>query len=153
MQAAANEDQISHKIRAQVNENSNDDDVVIRDDNRVRTDHSNTSVLVDDATSIQRPCIDNRQTIYVLTRLPCGVTVMCHPDILHQPHWWHRIRTILQTDVSYCLQILPGAVRSLVRRTNIWLNLQNYHYCDPQTKQPIYVNHTTTHHHVAWLLW
>lgn len=116
-------------------------------------------------TDTQHVMIDNRQTIYIPIRLHCGITVMCHADLWNQSqhsheHWLRRIRTILQTDVSYCLQILPRSVRSLIRRTKIWLNGSNYCYLDPQQqqqqslpKQPIYVNHTTTHHDVAWLLW
>ncbi len=101
--------------------------------------------------------IDNSQTIYIPMRLTCGITVMCHQDIFQPPQeqWFDRIRMILQTDVSYCLQMLPVSVRSLIRRTKIWLNGQNYYCNDPfqAAQQPIYAKHTTTHHHVAWLLW
>ena len=154
MQAPANDDQISLDNRFNESNDNDDDNVIvhraIHHDNNLQfgTHHSNP----------QRLLIDNRQTVYIPIQLRCGVTVMCHQDIFRQlppppPQWFHQIRTILQTDVSYCLHILPVSVRSFIRRTKLWLNVQNYYYYDPQTNQPIYVNHTTTHHHVAWLQW
>lgn len=146
MHASANKDQISQNNRSR---NISEDDALIR-----ASHNNNGRTQVDETTTTQTVIIDNRQTIYKKIRLDCGITVMCHPDICRQQQpLFHQIQTILHTDVSYCLQILPLSVRSLIRRTNIWVNLQNYYYHDPQKKHPIYVNHTTTHHHVAWLLW
>jgi hypothetical protein len=151
MQASANKDQISQRTR-----NRSDDDALIRASRNNNGPTYNSIRVVDVPTTTEPVFIDNKQTMYKKIRLDCGITVMCHPDICSQQQQqplFHQIRTILQTDVSYCLQTLPLSVRSLIRRTNIWVNLQNYYYHDPQTKHPIYVNHTTTHHHVAWLLW
>ena len=157
-----NEDQINHKSKDRF---INDDDVFMHTSHSNGRNHDSkpifdttcttTTSTTTTTTATQCVRIENRQTIYIPIQLDCGITVMCHPDIFNpRQQCFHHIRTILQTDVSYCLQILPGSVRSLVRRTNIWLNVQNYCYSyDPQTKQPIYVNHITTHHHVAWLLW
>ena len=117
----------------------------------------NRNVATNETSTQCTLLIDNSQTIYIPMRLRCGITVMCHQDIFEPPHekWLDRIRMILQTDVSYCLHVLPVSVRSLIRRTKIWLNGQNYYCNDPSqaVQQPIYANHTTTHHHVAWLQW
>jgi hypothetical protein len=184
MQEAVTENQISHnhsRDRCHDDAADGDDDVAVlsvndgnfnNDNNYGRTNidypYSELDVVVDSTTStakteIRQVMIDNRRTIYIPIRLQCGITIMCHTDLWNQPQqeqWFHHIRRILQMDVSYCLQIVPKSVQSLIRRTKIWLNCQNYYYYDygdedPQSakQQPIYVNHTTTHHHVAWLLW
>jgi hypothetical protein len=163
MPVAPNDDWIRHNGRVRPNKAIYDNVAVVvergnRNNNGVTTHNENTTSPVA-ATSkygtapSQHFIIDNTQNIYIPIRLPCGIKVMFHQDIFEQPKWFKQIQTILQTDVSYCLRVLPVSVRCLVRRTNIWLNLKNYYYHDPQTNQTIYVNHTTTHHHVAWLLW
>jgi hypothetical protein len=92
--------------------------------------------------------INNAYNIYYPVQLRrCGVVLMCQPDVLVQ---CPTIIQHLQNDVLYCLHILPISVRSLIRRTKIWINLS---YCYGRYDEPTYVNHTTTHHHEAWLLW
>ena len=49
----------------------------------------------------------------------------------------------------YCISILPPSVRSLVRRTQIWIN-RTYQY-GPKNN-PRYVKHSTAHHFGGWLL-
>jgi hypothetical protein len=101
------------------------------------------------AAEINSGCIliDNSCHLYHPVRLRCGVTLMCRPEVLV---CCPMIMEYLNSDVSKCLQILPVSVRSLVRRTRIWVNLT---YCYGRCDQPEYVNHTTAHHHEAWLLW
>lgn len=164
MQADVNDDRIRHNGRVRPKPNNDDKDVLAvqrgsrnNSNNDVRSHHEN-STSVAETTKEGTPTarhfiIDNTQKIYIPIRLRCGITVMYQQDIFEQPQWFQQIQMILQTDVSYCLQVLPVSVRSLIRRTKIWLNLNNYYYYDPQTNQPIYVNHSTTHHHVAWLVW
>ena len=86
----------------------------------------NRNVATNETSTQDTLLIDNSHTIYIPMRLRCGITVMCHQDIFEPPHekWLDRIRMILQTDVSYCLHVLPVSARSLIRRTKIWLNGQ-----------------------------
>ena len=176
MQVAATDDRIRHNGRVKPCKKNNDENdavVVQRGSHNLNSDvrtthHGNTTtssfteISTQEGTTPtlrQNLIVDNTQNIYIPIRLPCGITVMYQQDIFEQPQSFkQQIQMILETDVSYCLQILPVSVRALIKRTKIWVNRNNYYYNDPQqqqqqNRQPIYVNHTTTHHHVAWLLW
>ena len=91
--------------------------------------------------------IDNSSNIYIPVRLRCGVQVMCRPEVLGI---CPVILEHLNADLAQCLQILPVSVRPLVQRTQIWVN---FSYCYGRYDQPERINHTTAHHHEAWLLW
>jgi hypothetical protein len=114
----------------------------------------------------QLQLIDNTQLIYHPIHLQlqapppqcCGSTggittsktttvlLMVCPNVLRQ---CPTILPILQDDITYCLQLVPFSVRSTLLRTTIWINDT---YCYGPHQEPIYVNHMTTHHHVAWLV-
>jgi hypothetical protein len=91
--------------------------------------------------------IDNSQNVYHPVRLSCGVVVPCRPTVLSD---CPSIVSVLERDVQQCLSLLPASVSDLVLRTRIWVNL-TYQY--GSIERPQMVNHTTTHHHEAWLLW
>jgi hypothetical protein len=91
--------------------------------------------------------IDNSQTTYIPVTLRCGMAAMCRPDVLNL---CPEILDHLNSDLNQCLEILPGSVRALVRRTRIWVNRSYWH--GPRDR-PENVNHTTTHHHKEWLIW
>jgi hypothetical protein len=92
--------------------------------------------------------IDNSHNIYVLVRLrSCNMQAMCRPEVLDE---CPSILEHLNADLVQCLQLLPVSVRALVRRTRIWVNLS---YCYGRYDLPEHINHTTAHHHEAWLLW
>jgi len=95
----------------------------------------------------EQEMIDNSQTTYIPVKIRCGMLVMCRPDVLSL---CPEILDHLNSDLSQCLEILPGSVRALVRRTRIWVNRSYWH--GPRDR-PENVNHTTTHHHEEWLLW
>jgi hypothetical protein len=91
--------------------------------------------------------IDNSRNTYSPVRLRCGVELMCRPEVLDS---CPEILEHLNTDLSQCLEILPISVRALVRRTRVWVNRS---YCYGRCDRPEQINHTTAHHHEAWLLW
>jgi hypothetical protein len=91
--------------------------------------------------------IDNSRNLYIPIKLSCGVRVLCRPEVLRQcPLVIHD----LNADLYECLKILPPSVHALVRRTQVWVNA-TYSY-GPRRK-PMVLNHSTAHHHEAWLLW
>jgi hypothetical protein len=72
---------------------------------------------------------------------------MCRPEVLWTcPH----ILALLHQDVGDILALLPDNLRHLVRRTRIWVN---HTYAYGAREKPVVVQHMTTHHHHAWLLW
>ena len=91
--------------------------------------------------------IDNSRNLYIPLRLLCGVQVMCRPEVLRS---CPAILQYLNCDLVQCFKILPVSVRALVRRTRIWVNLT---YCYGRCDHPEHTNHTTAHHHEAWLIW
>ena len=95
----------------------------------------------------QRPMsVDNSNLTYRPMHLSCGVTVYCRPDVLTRcPH----ILRDLDLDVTECLTLLPKSTHNLVRRTNIWVNTTYYY---GPSINPNNVNHSTAHHHEAWLI-
>lgn len=90
--------------------------------------------------------IDNSNLTYIPRRLSCGMTVHCRPDVLTR---CPQILRDLDLDVNQCLVVLPKSTHNLVRQTNIWVNTTYYY--GPSTN-PKNVNHSTAHHHKAWLL-
>lgn len=56
---------------------------------------------------------------------------------------------ILENDLKACFRVLPGSVHEMIRRTNIWLNV-DYVYGDVHT--PTVVKHSTAHHFDTWLV-
>jgi hypothetical protein len=118
--------------------------------------HSNAELQIADAALNEQHqqddqrhglLIDNSQNVYHPVRLSCGVVLSCRPAVLTQ---CPSIVKVLERDIQQCLSILPASVSALVRRTRIWVNL-TYQY--GSVERPQTVNHTTTHHHEAWLLW
>lgn len=86
--------------------------------------------------------IDNRKLVYIPVRLNCGVCAQCSPDVLkHCP----MVLRSIQADLRKAFSILPVAVHSLLRRTNLWLNYNGYAY-GPKAN-PRILRHITTHHH------
>jgi hypothetical protein len=92
--------------------------------------------------------IDNSRHTYLPIRLHgSGVLLMCRPEVLWTcPH----ILALLHQDVGDVLALLPDNLRHLVRRTRIWVN---HTYAYGAREKPVVVQHMTTHHHHAWLLW
>jgi len=107
----------------------------------------NRSCSMDSTKPEKRPImIDNSNLTYIPMYLSCGVTVNCRPDVLVR---CPQILRDIDLDVKQCLSILPRSTHNLVRRTNIWVNTTYYY--GPCMK-PQNVNHSTAHHHQAWLL-
>lgn len=102
---------------------------------------------VQDTGSESSMLIDNSRNTYHPVRLRCGVRAMCRPEVLGS---CPSLLEHLNADLVQCLQILPVSVHALVRRTLIWVNLT---YCYGRRDRPEHINHTTAHHHEAWLLW
>ena len=90
--------------------------------------------------------IDNSKRIYTPYKLKCGVSIQIGERVLKD---CPKILEYLNHDLLLCLSVLPSSVRSLVRRTKIWLN-RTYSY-GPKDN-PRTVNHSTAHHYAAWLL-
>lgn len=91
--------------------------------------------------------IDNTRHIYIPVKLTCGVRVLCRPEVLRRcPLILHD----LNTDLRQCLSILPPSVHALVRRTQVWVN---HSYSYGPRNHPVILNHSTAHHHEAWLMW
>mmetsp|Transcript_22569 Transcript_22569/g.62734 ORF Transcript_22569/g.62734 Transcript_22569/m.62734 type:complete len:566 (+) Transcript_22569:124-1821(+) len=91
--------------------------------------------------------IDNTTLTYVPLRLPHSqTTVRVRPQVLtHCP----AILSELDQDLVQCQRLLPQSVQLLIRRTVLWIN-HTYRYGPKH--QPIVLNHSTAHHHPAWLL-
>jgi hypothetical protein len=128
---------------------TDDKNSINRDDTTLQQETENDSTTGSTGNAqINNILINNAQNIYYPIRLRrCGAILMCRPEVLVQ---CPTIIQHLQNDISYCIHILPISVRSLIRRTKIWINLT---YCYGRYDHPTHVNHTTTHHHAAWLLW
>ncbi|KAL7508213.1 hypothetical protein ACHAWX_000717 [Stephanocyclus meneghinianus] len=90
--------------------------------------------------------IDNSRRIYTAQKLKCGVTIQMGEHVLEE---CPTVLEDLNYDLMECLLVLPASVRSLVRRTKIWLN-RNYSY--GPVNNPKTVKHTTAHHFAGWLL-
>mmetsp|Transcript_31877 Transcript_31877/g.52573 ORF Transcript_31877/g.52573 Transcript_31877/m.52573 type:complete len:365 (-) Transcript_31877:804-1898(-) len=106
----------------------------------------NRSCSVEARRSKPRTMIDNSNLTYLPMHLVCGVTVYCRPDVLTR---CPQILRDLDLDVRQCLTILPRSTHKLIKRTNIWVNTTYYY--GPCSK-PKNVNHSTAHHHEAWLM-
>jgi hypothetical protein len=63
--------------------------------------------------------IDNSKRVYTPHKLKCGVTVQVGGCVLEE---CPTVLEDLNHDLMECLSVLPASVRSLVRRTKIWLN-------------------------------
>lgn len=105
----------------------------------------NRAFSVESSRAKRPTMIDNSTLTYLPMHLSCGVTAYCRPDVLTR---CPQILRDLDLDVKQCLSILPRSTHRLVRRTNIWVNTTYYY--GPSTK-PNNVNHSTAHHHQAWL--
>ncbi|KAL3798384.1 hypothetical protein HJC23_005037 [Cyclotella cryptica] len=111
--------------------------------------HSNTAPkVIDDRESsiFLVEFIDNSRRIYTAHKLKCGVTIQVGEHVLEE---CPSVLEDLNYDLMECLLVLPASVRSLVRRTKIWLN-RNYSY--GPVNNPKTVRHTTAHHFAGWLL-
>jgi len=91
--------------------------------------------------------IDNSRNVYIPLRLRCGIQIRCRTAVLRD---CPQVLSDLEKDLAQCLRILPRSVQPLVRRTRFWVNQS---YCFGSHENPKIVNHTTAHHHEAWLLW
>ena len=90
--------------------------------------------------------IDNSRHTYLPVRLRrSGVYVMCRLDVVA----CHEFLNTLDADLVASLKILPQSVRPLIRRTKLWANQS---YLVGNSEAPEEYNHTTTHHHQAWLI-
>ncbi|KAL7514682.1 hypothetical protein ACHAXN_012584 [Cyclotella atomus] len=89
--------------------------------------------------------IDNSKRIYTPHKLRCGVTVQVGEGVLEE---CPTVLRDLNHDLIGCLSVLPPSVRSLVRRTKIWLNRT---YSFGPKSDPKNVKHTTAHHFAGWL--
>ena len=91
--------------------------------------------------------IDNRTLTYVSIRLRRSkVSVQVRPAVLAR---CPAVLLELDQDLQQCLTtVLPPSVQGLVRRTVVWIH-DTYVYGPRQA--PIVLDHTTAHHHPAWL--
>lgn len=89
--------------------------------------------------------IDNSKNRYTAHKLKCGVTIQVGEHVLEE---CPTVLKDLNNDLVGCISVLPPSVRSLVRRTKIWLN-RSYSY-GPKDNPKI-VKHTTAHHSAGWL--
>jgi hypothetical protein len=92
------------------------------------------------------PTIDNTMLVYHSIRLPCGIQVMCAPNVLSG---CPMILRSLQTDLVQIFRLLPWSVHSLIRRTNIWVNAS---YAYGSRDDPRVLRHSTAHHQEGWLI-
>lgn len=90
--------------------------------------------------------IDNTRRTYVPITLTSGNTVHCSPEVLSS---CPMILRSIQTDLLEILRILPWSVHSLVKRTNIWVNLS---YSYGTQDDPHILRHSTAHHERGWLV-
>eukprot|EP00980_Cylindrotheca_fusiformis_P011281 scaffold2597_cov116-Cylindrotheca_fusiformis.AAC.9 len=90
--------------------------------------------------------IDNTSLEYLEVMLPCGVRVMCSPEVLST---CPMILRSLQTDCRQLFRILPRSVHDLLRRTKIWVNAS---YAYGSRDDPRVLRHSTAHHSEGWLV-
>jgi hypothetical protein len=100
--------------------------------------------LSDSSNSI--PTIDNTTLVYIPIRLPCGVDILCSPEVLSR---CPMVLRSLQTDLVQILKVLPWSVHSLVQRTKIWVNAS---YAYGSRDDPRVLRHSTAHHQEGWLI-
>lgn len=106
-----------------------------------------------DATSRQQverqssALIDNSGKVYIPVRLKCGVHAFCEPQVLSS---CPGALGDLNRDLVDCFEILPTNLHGLILRTKVWINLTHR---IGQRANPKILNHTTAHHHQAWLVW
>jgi hypothetical protein len=94
----------------------------------------------------KKDTIDNTTLTYVPVALPCGVSVLCAPEVLSG---CPMVLRTLQTDLVQCLQLLPWSLHALIKRTNIWVNAS---YSYGQKNDPRILRHSTAHHQEGWLI-
>lgn len=100
----------------------------------------------------QKLLIDNTGLWYIPIRFQqpprCdGITLWCRPQVLWQ---CRAVISVIYTDITAILSILPSNLHALIRRTPIYIN---HSYAYGLVQQPTVVHHTTAHHHPEWLLW
>jgi hypothetical protein len=98
------------------------------------------------AFSNRIPTIDNTTLVYIPIRLPCGVQILCAPEVLSG---CPMVLRSLQTDLVQILKVLPWSVHSLVKRTKIWVNAS---YAYGSRDDPHVLRHSTAHHQEGWLI-
>lgn len=103
-------------------------------------------VLAEKVESRKIVLIDNTSLDYLEIMLPCGVRIMCSPEVLSS---CPLILRSLQTDCRQLFRILPSSVHDLVRRTKIWVNAS---YSYGSRDDPRVLRHSTAHHCEGWLI-
>lgn len=88
---------------------------------------------------------NTRHTYFPIRLRRSGVYVFCRLDVVA----CHDFLNTLDSDLVACLRILPRSVRPLIQRTRLWANQT---YMVGNAISPEIYNHTTTHHHEAWLI-
>lgn len=91
--------------------------------------------------------IDNSAKVYIPVKLKCGVHALCEPQVLSS---CPGALGDLNRDLVDCFNILPSNLHGLILRTKVWLNMT--HRIGAKANPKI-LNHTTAHHHEAWLIW
>jgi hypothetical protein len=105
----------------------------------VETTGNNTNTTI-------TPMIDNTALVYIPIRLPCGVQVLCAPEVLSG---CPMVLRSLQTDLVHSLKVLPWSVHNVVRRIQIWVNAT---YAYGSRDDPRVLRHSTAHHQEGWLI-
>lgn len=94
----------------------------------------------------KKETIDNTTLTYVPVGLPCGVRILCAPEVLSG---CPMVLRTLQTDLVQCLKLLPWSLHAFIKRTNIWVNAS---YSYGPKDNPRILRHSTAHHQEGWLI-